>query len=96
MKLLKGNKSYRKINFICLGVGKSYPHFLSMKLRELYNSGDENLPALFLIEYPSEKAFFNKFEGIKKYFYYTKIMKIIPSVTICPWDDTSVDWVHEG
>ena len=80
MKKLKGNKTYRKINFICLGVGKSYPHFLSMKLRELYNSGDDALPALFLIEYPSEKAFFNKFEGIKRYFYYNKIMKIEPSV----------------
>lgn len=40
-----------------------------MQLRKLYHRGDEAIPALFLVEYVSEKAFFNKFEGIKKYFY---------------------------
>ena len=34
---LKGNKNLKqKINFISLGVGKSYPHFLAMKLRNFY------------------------------------------------------------
>jgi hypothetical protein len=36
-----------------------------MQLRQLYHKGDNNIPALYLIEYVSEKAFFNKFEGMK-------------------------------
>jgi len=40
-----------------------------MKLRSLYHNGTENIPALFLIEYMSEKALMNKFETMKKYFF---------------------------
>lgn len=32
-----------------------------MNLREKYHTGDESIPALFLIEYTSEIAFKNKF-----------------------------------
>jgi hypothetical protein len=65
---LKGNPNGRKINFICLGIENGFPTFLSMKLRQLYHKGEENIPALYLIEYASEKAFFNKFEGMSQYF----------------------------
>ena len=36
---LKGNKRLR-INFLCLGVGKNFPTFISMKLREKYHNGE--------------------------------------------------------
>ncbi len=60
MKSLVGGKG-RKINFICLGIQSGFPTSVSMALRELYHSGDSAIPALYLIEYASEKAFFNKF-----------------------------------
>jgi hypothetical protein len=69
---LKGNKDGRKLNFICMGIKSNFPHFLSMNLRKLYHNGDENIPALFLVEYPGEKAFYNKFEGIREYLEYKK------------------------
>ncbi|CAK58995.1 unnamed protein product (macronuclear) [Paramecium tetraurelia] len=39
-----------------------------MNLRQLYHRGDPQIPALYLIEYSSELAFFNKFETMKLYF----------------------------
>lgn len=65
MKKLKGNHTSRPINFICLGIQSGFPTFISMRLRELFHNGDDNVPALYLIEYVSEKAFFNKFEGMR-------------------------------
>jgi hypothetical protein len=69
LKTLKGNTRGLIINFICLGIQSGFPTFLSMRLRELYHKGDETIPALYLIEYASEKAFFNKFESMRKYFF---------------------------
>ena len=60
MSELRGNMG-RLVNFICLGVESGFPTFLSMNLRKLYHNGDEAIPPLYLIEYASEKAFFNKF-----------------------------------
>ena len=67
-----------------------------MKLRTLYHRGDENIPALYLIEYVSEKAFFNKFEGIKKYFYSSGAIRVDPAVNIYPWDESVLESVYEG
>ena len=61
MQKLKGGRG-RDITFLCLGIKNGFPTFISMELRKLYHTGDEKLPAVFLIEYASEKAFFNKFE----------------------------------
>jgi len=59
-----------------------------MRLRTLYHRGDETIPALYLIEYVSEKAFFNKFEGIKKYFTSAVSVKLDPPVNLYPWDES--------
>jgi len=50
-----------------LGIGKDFPTFISMELRKKYHTGDESIPAIFLIEYPSELAFKNKFYQLKDY-----------------------------
>ncbi len=67
-----------------------------MRLRELYHRGDENMPALYLIEYASEKAFFNKFETIKKYFFTAQCVSIEPASQIFPWEEDVHDEVFEG
>ena len=61
MKVLKGNQG-RKVTFLCLGIESGFPAFLSMYLREIYHNTLGVIPAVFLIEFASEKAFFNKFE----------------------------------
>lgn len=61
MKLLNGGQG-RDITMLCLGIQSGFPTKMSMDIRELYHTGDEKIPALYLIEYASEKAFFNKFE----------------------------------
>lgn len=86
---LKGDKN-RVINFICLGIEKNFPTFISMKLRELYHTGDQNIPALYLIEYTSEKAFFNKFESMKQYFEGVRKRDVVPEVRLFPWDKEEV------
>lgn len=95
MNNLKGNTENRNINFICLGIKSGFPTFLSMQLRKLYHRGDA-IPALYLVEYVSEKAFFNKFEGIKKYFYSSSTVKLDPAVNLFPWEETVVDEAYEG
>lgn len=54
---LNGNHRGIRINFICLGVRKQFPTKISMILKEKYHTGDPGLPAIFLIEHSSEKAF---------------------------------------
>ncbi|KRX05847.1 hypothetical protein PPERSA_03784 [Pseudocohnilembus persalinus] len=96
MNKLKGNNEDRKINFVCLGIKSGFPTFLSMQLRKLYHRGDEAIPALFLVEYVSEKAFFNKFEGIKKYFYSSGSVQVEPAIQFFPWDESVTDSAYEG
>lgn len=62
-----------------------------MKLRTLYHNGTENIPALFLIEYMSEKALMNKFETMKKYFFTSQSVKIDPPIQIFPWEEEVFD-----
>lgn len=83
---LKGNQFGFYINFLCLGVESGFPTFLSMKLREKYHSGDVTIPAIFLIEYSSEKAFFNKFESMKPYFNSAVSVTVEPPVIQYPWE----------
>jgi len=64
---LKGGMG-RSINFICLGIQSGFPTNLAMSLRTLYHTGSETIPAVYLIEYASEKAFFNKFETMSDCF----------------------------
>ena len=61
MKKLNGGQG-RDITMLCLGIQSGFPAKMSMDIRELYHTGDEKIAALYLIEYASEKAFFNKFE----------------------------------
>ncbi|EGR31807.1 zinc-binding dehydrogenase family protein, putative [Ichthyophthirius multifiliis] len=92
---LNGNQSH-KLNFICLGIQSGFPTFLSVRLRQIYHKGDDSIPALFLIEYMSEKALFNKFEGMRNYFYAANIVSIDPPVMLFPWNESVTDSVYEG
>ena len=84
---MKGNFKGSYLNFLCLGVESGFPTFLSMNLRDKYHTGDATIPAIFLIEYASEKAFFNKFESMKPYFQSAKPADIHPAVTHYPWEE---------
>ena len=84
-KKLKGNTRGIYINFLCLGIEAGFPTFLSMKLREMYHTGDPTIPAVFLIEYSSEKAFFNKFESMKPFFSTSANVSVHPPVLRYPW-----------
>lgn len=92
--LLKGSTKHR-INFMCLGIQSGFPTFLSMKLRQIYHTGDGSIPALYLIEYASEKAFFNKFESMKPYFTQCSLLDVTPAVRVYPWDLPKEE-VYEG
>ncbi len=48
MAKLKGGLG-RDITFLCLGIQSGFPTKISMKLRELYHTGDETIPAIYLI-----------------------------------------------
>lgn len=48
MNSLKGGEG-RDITLLCLGVGNSFPTRTALKIRELYHTGDESIPAIFLI-----------------------------------------------
>lgn len=85
MASLKDNHKNHHINFICLGVGAEFPTFIALKLREKYHNGDETLPAIFLIEYVTEKAYTIKFEALKKYFGFNMARKVTPAVCLFPW-----------
>ena len=37
------------ITFICLGIKSGFPTSISMQLRKLYHTGDENIPSVYLI-----------------------------------------------
>ena len=65
-----------------------------MQLRDLYHRGDPGVPAIYLVEYPSEKAFFNKFTTMTQYFTVKEKMDIIPPVKLFPWEQ-SVEEVFE-
>ena len=58
----------KKVSFMCMGVQSNFPTFVSLFLREKYHRGDGNIPSIFLIEYASDKAFFNKFQSLKEFF----------------------------
>ena len=89
MSELEGNDGTKRINFICIGVGSGFPTFISMKLREKYHNGDETLPAIFLIEHISEKAYTIKFEAIKPFLTVGQQRQVKPSVCVFPWREYS-------
>ena len=87
MQKLKGGLG-RDITFLCLGIKSGFPTFVSIKLRQLYHTGDEKIPAVFLIEYASEKAFFNKFETMSHCFKATNAITVPDAGDYCmeyPW-----------
>jgi hypothetical protein len=75
----------REITFLCLGVLSGFPTFISMKLRAKYHTGDEAIPSIFLIEYASDKAFFNKFQSIREHMKTAEPMPIDPPQLFFPW-----------
>jgi len=44
----------------------------------------------------SEKAFFNKFEGMRGYFYSAGSVDLDPPVLVYPWDESVVTSAYEG
>jgi len=89
MDNLKGNDGSKRINFICIGVGPGFPTFISMKLRQKYHNGDDTLPAIFLIEHVSEKAYTIKFEAIKPFLNVGQKVLVSPPVCVFPWREYS-------
>lgn len=89
MSELEGNDGSKRVNFICIGVGPGFPTFISMKLREKYHNGDETLPAIFLIEHISEKAYTIKFEAIKPFLSVGQQRVVKPPVCVFPWREYS-------
>jgi len=94
LKHLKGNQG-RTINFMCLGIQSQFPTFLSMYLRELYHNGLPSIPALYLIEYYSDQALYNKFETMKEHFTHKKQLNVKPAVSVFPWVSPMYQ-VYEG
>eukprot|EP00826_Nyctotherus_ovalis_P016498 TRINITY_DN14775_c0_g1_i8.p1 TRINITY_DN14775_c0_g1~~TRINITY_DN14775_c0_g1_i8.p1 ORF type:complete len:1007 (+),score=286.44 TRINITY_DN14775_c0_g1_i8:187-3207(+) len=84
LKLLKGSQGHT-INFICLGIERQFPTFLSMYLREFYHNGLPSIPALYLIEYYTPAALVNKFESMKEFFVHKKLLQVRPPVNVFPW-----------
>lgn len=83
------------VTFMCLGILSEFPTFVSMKLRDIYHTGDPTCPSVFLIEYLSEKALFNKFQSIRTFLRTRKLIKVEPSQIIIPWE-ACVDEMPEG
>jgi hypothetical protein len=72
---------------------------MSMDIRELYHTGDEKIPALYLIEYASEKAFFNKFESMASCFKVSNQVRCthgLKSLKEYPWEKDGSAEVKEG
>jgi hypothetical protein len=88
LKTLKGGQN-KKITFMCLGVQSGFPTFISMHLRELYHRGDASCPSIFLIEYSSDKAFFNKFQSIRPFIKTKEEIKVDPEQFLFPWEAVS-------
>ena len=86
----------RYINFICLGVQSGFPTTVAMSLREKYHTGTESIPAVYLIEYASEKAFFNKFETMKGCFTCAGEVEISPPAVVYPWEKKPCKSFSEG
>lgn len=88
LKKLKGSNG-RDITFLCLGIKSGFPTFVSIDLRKLYHTGDEKIPAVYLIEYASEKAFFNKFETMSNCFKVKNKISVPEAGEYCkefPWN----------
>lgn len=87
MQKLNGGKG-RDITFICLGIKSGFPTSISMQLRKLYHTGDETIPAVYLIQYVSDKAFFNKFQTMSNCFKTANKIKAPDAGDYCkeyPW-----------
>lgn len=82
---LKGSRT-KNVTFMCLGVQSGFPTQTSMSLRELFHRGDSSIPSIFLIEYSSDKAFFNKFKSLKKFCMVKEILKVEPPQKLFPWE----------
>jgi hypothetical protein len=85
LKTLKGGAG-RKITFMCLGVQSGFPTFISMYLREIYHTGDATCPSIFLVEFSSDKAFFNKFQSIRPFIKTKEEIKVDPEQFLFPWE----------
>lgn len=91
---LKGNVDGRKINFLCLGIDKEFSTLLFAQLRDKYPRGYTRAPAVFLIEYISEKAFDMTFESIREHSNFSKARTVYPPVCVFQWREHA-DTVYE-
>ena len=94
LQRLKGFKG-RSLTFMCVGVQSGFPTKVSMFLREKYHRGDSTVPSIFLIEYASDKAFFNKFQSLRQYCAVKQDLTVDPPQRLFPWEQP-VEVVPEG
>ena len=84
----------KKCNFLSLAVGKGFPTFVAMTLREMYHNGDSDLPPDFLIESPSSQTITEQFTLLTPYLVHRSKYKIHPPVKVFPWAEAT-DTVQE-
>lgn len=98
MKNLRGGLG-RDITMLTLGIQSGFPTKIAMEIRQLYHTGDQKIPAIYLIEYASEKAFFNKFQTMSNCFRVANTVKCINGkggIKEYPWEHQVVPELKEG
>ena len=98
MKNLRGGLG-RDITMLTLGIQSGFPTKIAMDIRERYHTGDEKIPAIYLIEYASEKAFFNKFETMSNCFKVANTVKCLNGkgqIKEYPWEHEIIPELKEG
>lgn len=85
LRTLRGRMGGR-LTFMCVGIQSGFPTKVSMFLREKYHRGDSSVPSIFLIEYASDKAFFNKFQSLKPFISVKHNLKVDPPQRLFPWE----------
>lgn len=79
----------KKCNFLSMAVGKGFPTFIAMRLREMYHNGDQNLPPVFLIETPNTQTILEQFQLLNPYLIHRSRYKVKPPVKQFPWSEPS-------
>ena len=85
----------KKCNFLSLAVGRGFPTFVAMRLRDMYHNGDSNLPPVFLIEEPSTQTIKEQFELLTPYLLHRSKCPIKPAVKAFPWSSQPIEIVQE-
>jgi hypothetical protein len=102
LKELRGVKSSSvNIDFVCVGVGTSFPTKISMSFREHFHSGRENIPSVFLIKSTDDNIsrytlYKPQFASLAGYFAAVPEVNVLPSVSPYPWRTPTSKKAHIG